>query len=143
MGPALQEEGGSLCIWSARIPSQERSVAAPSPCSITPLSQTVVRANGEAAAAGGRHGVHVPTEVSEFLVDALESHGDVFCVVWRGALCGKRCSGVAQRVWLGCEEVMKPVNVSGVAQRKQVRRLSAEGPPKAAATSRRHTGELQ
>lgn len=30
---------------------------------------------------------------------------------------------------------MKPVNVSGVARRKQVRRLSAESPSRAAATS--------
>lgn len=43
--------------------------------------------------------------------------------------CGMRWSGVAQRVWLW-EEVMKPVDVSGVfwcwvPERKQVRRLSA------------------
>lgn len=67
------------------------------------------------------------------------------CFVW---CCGLRCvverlSGVAQRAWLGCEEVTKPVDVSGVAQRKQVRRLSAEGPPKAATTSPQRTCESQ
>lgn len=51
---------------------------------------------------GASRGVHVPTEVSELLVDALEGHGGVWAVVC-GARAGVvRCSGVAQRVRLGC-----------------------------------------
>ena len=66
-----------------------------------PHSQTVVRANGEARHRRGEEGVHVPTEVSELLVDTLESHGDLFCVVLWVVGCVVRWSGVAQRVWLG------------------------------------------
>lgn len=42
--------------------------------------------------------VDVPTEVSEFLVDTLESHGDVFCVVLWVVVCG----GAVSRRECGC-----------------------------------------
>jgi hypothetical protein len=57
----------------------------------TPLSQAVMRANGQAG--GEERGRHLPTEVCEFLVDALESHGDL-CGLCGGFGCRKRFRGV-------------------------------------------------
>jgi hypothetical protein len=60
----------------------------------TPLSQAVMRANRRAG--GEERERHLPTEVCEFLVDALESHGDL-CVCVCGGLVQRAVSGRGER----------------------------------------------
>lgn len=94
MGPALQDEGGSLRVYvSQMFKGSGATTAALSPCSSTPHSQTVMRANGRVRRRRAEERVHVPTEVSEFLVDTLEGHGDLWVVLlWVGW-----CSGAVLR----------------------------------------------
>jgi hypothetical protein len=69
----------------------------------TPLSQAVMRANRRAG--GEERERHLPTEVCEFLVDALESHGDLCVCMWGvGAESGlgawrERVCGVEELEW--------------------------------------------
>ena len=79
MGPALQDEGGSLWSRSVMSESQHRRAAADvyrgsaAPHCGLSCEQT----SGQS---GGEGGQHIPAQVSELLVDALEGHGNV-CVV--------------------------------------------------------------
>lgn len=71
IGPAEQDEGGSLEWYVSRVFSQLLLEAKwHSPAGHTASSD---RANA-VGAENKEAGVHIPTEVSEFLVDALESH---------------------------------------------------------------------
>lgn len=90
MGPALQEEGGSLCIPSQPVILDHSAKSLRRRCALAPCFRRLSceQPNGEARGRWGGNKVHVPTEVSELLVDTLESHGDVFCVVLRVVLCG-------------------------------------------------------
>lgn len=136
MGPALQEEGGSLCIHGQPTLSttEGKSLETTAQRRAVVLLEHPALEGGRASkrqqtagvAEEGRGG-HVPTEVCELLVDALEGHGVVWC-----AICGAD-GGVVLRRECGwaVEEVMKPVNVSGV-----------ERPPTRCLTLiRRHTPE--
>jgi len=79
MGPAEQEEGGSLqvpcqpdisSLWCCESRALRPRRSAPQPVA-------VMRAKERASPLVGQV-YHVPTEISKFLVDALESHG--YCV---------------------------------------------------------------
>ena len=119
MGPALHEEGGSLWRQSQRavrfLRGNLRRATATQRHTHTRTHPAIAggraskRRRPPSVAGPGRAGQgraegrgergHVPTEVSELLVDALESHGVVWLWVWGGLVVVGAGGGVAQRVW--------------------------------------------
>lgn len=82
MGPALQEEGGSLRIQSQpSVPGIAQSRGAIAMLEHPALADCrASRRRGPPLRKGGKV-ANVPTEVSELLVDTLESHDGVCGVV--------------------------------------------------------------